>query len=449
LTNLFKYEIPERYATDFRQTCSLTNVRQIRWLATTLLMIACAVRVMSWFFYKDVVIMPRYAEYSTGNILQICGSVVFALISTRMMRDKSSVLQRNLLTMAFAMFILGVTFLISYIYSQHNTKNTLTVFLTGIVLVSMFFALQTRQVVLLCIWIMVLFFAGMTGADLDTGQKVFNMAAAIILASVLFICSRYSYYFKSEHFIQLRLLEEKNNQINDLNRQKGEILGFVAHDLRAPINNIEALGELLIAEETQETALTPLKMMVSSAKQAKNIINDLIEVIREEKKPMPVEKTDMIPYLKSLCRDWETNTSSARKIDLFTERHSLYANINSSKFTRVLDNLIANGLKFSPRNSPMHITASADQNLCIIEVRDFGIGIPEHLQDKLFDQFSKAGRPGLKGERSIGLGLHISKNIITDHGGDLTVKSQENIGTTFTISLPLCMEDEHLLASSN
>lgn len=73
----------------------------------------------------------------------------------------------------------------------------------------------------------------------------------------------------------------------------------------------------------------------------------------------------------------------------------------------------------------------------MIRVKDYGIGIPDHLKNLLFDQFSKAGRQGLKGEKSIGLGLYISKDIVEQHGGTLSLESEENKGSTFTISMPL------------
>ena len=72
-----------------------------------------------------------------------------------------------------------------------------------------------------------------------------------------------------------------------------------------------------------------------------------------------------------------------------------------------------------------------------ITIKDDGIGIPEKLQPYIFNQFTKAGRKGLKGENSIGLGLHISKTIVEQHHGKLLVESKENEGTMFTILLPL------------
>jgi len=441
LINLFRYRTPRKYATEFGEVSSVTNIRQVRILATTFLLISTAIRLASLFFQKDLAEVPNFNEYNFSNFFQMTGSFIFLLLSSFAMKSYQwRRKQRDLLVTAFALFILTSTFLVSYIYSQHNTKNTLTVFLIGIVVITLFFSLEINRITLLSAYVTALFITGMVlPGELAVGEQVFNVVAAVILASVLFICARYSYYFKSEHFIQLKQLQEKNAEIFKLNQQKSEILSFVAHDLRAPLNNIEALSNLMIGEKGEDPDHQPLEMILNSAVQAKNIINDLIEVIQEERQPIIVTRTNMVTYLKSCCSTWEANTGQARRIRLTTEKQPLFACINDSKFSRVLDNLITNGLKFSPVDKPMEITASVKDNRCIIEVSDQGIGIPDHLQDKVFDQFSKAGRPGLKGESSLGLGLHISRNIIREHGGDLTLKSKENEGTTFTISLPLSL----------
>jgi signal transduction histidine kinase len=140
--------------------------------------------------------------------------------------------------------------------------------------------------------------------------------------------------------------------------------------------------------------------------------------------------------MNNICGNWQKNLNNERRIVFSCNEQELTSAVNPSKLTRVLDNLIGNGLKFSNSESPINIEVRKSADACIIRVTDFGIGIPAHLQQLLFDQFSKAGRPGLKGEKSIGLGLHISRQIIEQHGGSLTVDSQENQGTTFQITLP-------------
>ena len=214
----------------------------------------------------------------------------------------------------------------------------------------------------------------------------------------------------------------------------------MAHDLRNPLNNIEALSTMmLMEEEVQKSVKEEVEMVLDSAKQAKTIINDLLEVIQESNQStlLPREEINLPSFLDQIVRTWQMNLSSERKISFQTVTSPVYAMVNPSKFLRVIDNLIGNALKFSPYHAPVHIVLETEGTQALITVRDFGIGIPQQLKDKLFDQFSKAGRSGLRGEKSIGLGLHICKQIIEQHQGHILVHSEENKGSSFVVSIPL------------
>lgn len=376
-------------------------------------------------------------EYNLSNLAQLIGSSCFIILSSLALRFKIwKRPHRNMLTLVFTLFILTITFFLSYIYSLHNAKNTLTMFLIGIVVVSIFFSLEFKYIVSLSLFVIILFVLGMVVPSMTPAQKLFNFVASVVLAFVLYTCSRYSYFFKSQHFVQLRQLEEKNIEVLELNRQKGEILGFVAHDLRNPLNNIEALSRILI-EEVGDQDHAELDLILGSSRQAKDIINDLIEVIQVEKSAYQLQDTDLVNYINSICASWQANAPENRKINFICAELAVYTSLNTAKFSRVIDNLIGNGIKFSDNDTPIEIEISKQDKYCQIRVRDYGIGIPDHLKEMLFDQFSKAGRSGLKGEKSIGLGLHISKDIVEQHGGTLTLETEENKGSTFIISMPL------------
>ncbi|TDQ07083.1 sensor histidine kinase [Pedobacter metabolipauper] len=433
--NLFKYQTPAKYSRDFIETYGYINVRQVRVLSSMLLLISGIVRLIYLFYKEAFVNLTNFTEYNIGNLVLLFGSLVFIILSTLALKyTQGKQRHREILVFFFIIFILTTTFNISYIYSLHNTKNTLTVFLLGIVAVCIFFAVEINQIIIISGYIIILFIVGMYIPNLDTQQKLFNIIAAIILAFVLYLCSRYNYYIRSQHFVQVSQLKQKNEEVQNLNHQKGEILGFVAHDLRNPLNNIESLSRLILSDDAENTEV---EMILSSAAHAKNIINDLIEVIQEEVVAMEVQRTDAMQYLKSLIGNWKTNADHPRIINLFSIENEVFISINASKFTRVIDNLISNGLKFSDPGTSINIAVIQADNFCQIRIRDFGIGIPPPLLELLFDQFSKAGRPGLRGEKSIGLGLHISKHIIEQHGGSLVVESKENEGSTFTIFMPL------------
>jgi two-component system sensor histidine kinase VicK len=437
LLNLFKYKTPIDYSLEFKETSSYNNVSQIRLLSTGLFILASFVRFLGYLYNGELITIPNLHEYNLSNLIQLTGSSCFIILSSLAIKFKNwKVQHRNILTLAFTLFILSICFYLSYIYSMHNAKNTLTMFLLGIVVVSIFFSLEFKYIVTLALYVILLFAIGMVVPSLTPAQQLLNFVASIVLAFVLYICSRYSYFYNSQHFVQLRQLKEKNIEVQELNRQKGEILGFVAHDLRNPLNNIEALSRILIEEQENEDH-TELDMILGSSRQAKDIINDLLEVIQVEKAPYQLQNIDLVNYINGICSSWQANAPEDRKINFNSAEAVIVTLLNPAKFSRVIDNLIGNGIKFSANDTPIDIEVSKLEEHCLIKIKDYGIGIPDHLKGLLFDQFSKAGRSGLKGEKSLGLGLHISKDIVEQHGGTLTLETKENIGSTFTISMPL------------
>lgn len=364
------------------------------------------------------------------NWVQISCSFLFFLFSNILLRLTStpSVLKKAIVIL-FIVFVLLASFSVSYTVSLQNTKNTLTMFLIGIATVSLFFALEFKQIAMVTIGITMFYWIMMITAKISFDDKMMNVFAGAVLGLILFCFSRYSYYFKSQHFVRLKQLEEKNEEIAKLHAQQGEILGFVAHDLRNPLNNIEALGNLLYNDNPNDE----LKLILSSTQQAKNIINDLLEVVKTDRDKIDTKLINVGVFLTSIVDKWKANTNRGIELNL-TENILAYA--NASRLERVLDNLISNALKFSKVDESVAISLEKTGENIQITVKDNGIGIPSELIEKIFQQFSLAGRTGLLGEKSIGLGLHISKKIMEQHGGDLLVESEENRGTKFTAVFP-------------
>jgi len=435
--HLFRYKIPDKYTYEFRNTYSYINIKQVAILATVLLMIAIGVRMTSIFYNEELASMPNLNSYNILNFIQICGSAIFIILSSyAIKRENWSTSIRNSIVLVFCLFLLSTSFTISYLFSQFNPKNTLTIFLTGVLAVSIFFALELKHIILISIYIVFLFVVAMMIPDINSLQKLLNIIMSGVLSFFMYACSRYSYYFRAEQFVKVKQLEEKNLEVQLLNHQKSEILGFVAHDLRNPLNNIEALTRIVL-EEQKENDNTEMQLILSSTRQAKSIIDDLLEIAQHDKTPFRLQNTNIIAFMDKICYNWQKNLKNERQIVFNASNQELVAAIDTSKLTRVIDNLIVNGLKFSKSGSPINIDVLKFDDSCMIKVTDFGIGIPLDLQSLLFDQFSKAGRPGLRGEKSVGLGLHISRQIIEQHKGTLTLQSKENEGTTFTVSLPL------------
>ncbi|ADY51958.1 integral membrane sensor signal transduction histidine kinase [Pseudopedobacter saltans DSM 12145] len=375
--------------------------------------------------------LANFRELSLLNWIQITTATTFLILSRKAYKSNWSRKKKDTLSFAFMLTILLTTFSVSYIVSLYNTKNTLTVFLIGIVTVSLFFVIEYRKIATAAAIISSVFVLSIIFIPISVNQKIMNVYAGLFLGFVLLCFSRYNYYFKSQHFVKIKQLEEKNKEIEILNNRKKEILTFVAHDLRNPLSNIEILSEMI--SEKYDPNLVVL--ITKSAIQAQKIIQDLIEAEKEHEESISRQQVNVFTYIKSIIDKWRIDNS--RKILLINNTEDIDIEVNISKIERVIDNLISNGLKFSPKDSNLEILLNQDDFFVDITIKDYGIGIPKDLQQHLFDQFSAAGRTGLQGEKSIGLGLHISKKIVEQHGGTISVLSSENKGTAFTIKLPI------------
>jgi two-component system sensor histidine kinase VicK len=114
----------------------------------------------------------------------------------------------------------------------------------------------------------------------------------------------------------------------------------------------------------------------------------------------------------------------------------VYAHLDINKFNQVLTNLLSNAIKFTPDGGQITVHVEPRPGLVRIQVRDSGIGIPLAQQAQLFERFTPARRPGLRGEPTTGLGLALCQTIVEWHQGTLTVASTEGQGSTFTIEIP-------------
>ena len=123
----------------------------------------------------------------------------------------------------------------------------------------------------------------------------------------------------------------------------------------------------------------------------------------------------------------------------FSFQHSQptpYVEIDNNKFLQVINNLTSNALKFTNEGGRIAVSLAQHPNHVPVHVTDDGIGIPAHPLPVLFNRFTPARRPGLRGKKTTGLDMHTIETIVRLHQGSIWVESEETVGTTFCIQLP-------------
>lgn len=218
---------------------------------------------------------------------------------------------------------------------------------------------------------------------------------------------------------------------------RDEMLGFVAHDLRNPLNVISMTGEMLLETMVDGSAeqRRPLQNIIRSAATMNRLIEDLLEVQRLETNGIPIEC--MAIDLSSVLREAAellAPLAQARRLHLISSASELpRIRADAARLHQVISNLVGNAIKFTPAGGRIEIAAEAGTGEAIVRVRDNGPGIPTEQLPHIFSRFWQGRNTDRRG---IGLGLAIARGIVTAHGGRIWVESSPGAGATFSFTIP-------------
>ncbi len=255
----------------------------------------------------------------------------------------------------------------------------------------------------------------------------------------------------------------------ELNAAQNRFISNVSHELRTPLFNIKSYVETLYDLKDQlsnDEQLEFLGIANSETDRLTRLVNDVLDLSRlESGKIIQLEPMEIKPAIEQTLRNYRLNATE-KNVSL---AHEIEENIpsilgNFDLLLQVFDNLLGNGLKFSPKNSTLKIRAYTWPDSCPafppnnikeapqcelvsplpkvrIEIADTGSGISQSDQEKIFDRFYRVEN-AVHTEQGTGLGLSIVRGIIEKHGGEIRMASELGIGTTFWFDLPLEQSDK-------
>lgn len=213
------------------------------------------------------------------------------------------------------------------------------------------------------------------------------------------------------------------------------MMRIVAHDLRNPIGGMYSIASMMLDEPSRsEEDRVMLDLMKTSGQHSLELVDNLLQLqfSSEELKKEPVDIAEMLQYCVSLLK----SKAEAKEQQLTLEIVPAVLAASREKLWRVISNLIANAIKFSPIGAKIKVKMIQKEQEIRILVKDEGIGIPAEMGEKIFDLFTEAKRPGTAGEQPFGMGLAISKQIVEAHNGKIWFENNEISGTTFFVDLP-------------
>ena len=254
-------------------------------------------------------------------------------------------------------------------------------------------------------------------------------------------CIISSQLINNEILVVVQLIETELKQEDNHN-----LLAEAAHDIRNPISTImgctnfinQAIkdSDFISKNEIDEM----LNIIREQCNNAINFTSDLLEYssVKTNGPILNIEDVEIVEFIKVYIETHRLRTINKQiKVTLNYSINSdtCMLAIDKIKFTRILDNLFSNAIKFSYQKSEIKFIIEEYDSNIIIKVQDSGIGIPDKVLKHIFTKFGKARRNGLNGEKSHGLGMSIVKQLVELHNGSINVKSKENIGTTVLIDM--------------
>jgi signal transduction histidine kinase len=236
-------------------------------------------------------------------------------------------------------------------------------------------------------------------------------------------------------------LTEQNERLRKIDEARNQFLAIVSHELRTPLTSIISFSELIRGEAEGLTAdgVRFLDIIERNADRLHRLVGDLLMLDRLEAGALPLDLTPV--SIADLAAEAVRSASAAAakqgiSIDVATGNGPAVLG-DHRRLMQVLDNLIANAVKFSHRNQRVHVKAAYNGSRWRIDVTDSGIGIPPEEAGQLFNRFVRASNARTAGLPGTGLGLSVVKVLVEMHGGHVEVESALGRGSTFSVYLPV------------
>lgn len=234
-------------------------------------------------------------------------------------------------------------------------------------------------------------------------------------------------------------------EMERISQMKTELLANMSHELRTPLNSILSLTKILLNQipgKLNQEQLKQLSIVEKNGRNLLRLINNLLDISKIEAGKVTVNYScfsirDLVKANIEMIRPISASKGLKLSVSI-DKRLPQYIFSDQDKISQVLINLLSNAVKFTQKGK-ISLSAKAEKNNTIIKIviRDTGIGISKDEVDKIFQDFQQLNTSAYTKAKGTGLGLSISKKLIELMDGELSVESQLNKGTTFSILLPL------------
>ena len=236
-------------------------------------------------------------------------------------------------------------------------------------------------------------------------------------------------------------INQMTQTLHNVEDARQEFVSNVSHELKTPITSIRVLADSLLNQEGAPVELYQEFMgdINAELERLNNIINDLLSLVRMDRNAnkVQVSEVNVNEFLEGILKRLRPIASQRNIEIIFESFRPVVAQIDEVKLGMALNNVIENAIKYNYEDGWVRVSLNADHKFFYLKVSDSGVGIPEELQDQIFERFYRVDKARSRETGGNGLGLAITRKAILFHRGSIKVHSVEQQGTTFNIRIPL------------
>jgi two-component system sensor histidine kinase SenX3 len=223
-----------------------------------------------------------------------------------------------------------------------------------------------------------------------------------------------------------------------LENVRRDFVANISHELKTPVGALVLLAETLLDEDDPAVMARLSERMASEAMRVGHTIDDLLELSRLEASPTQPDETASVAQFVDEAADRLRAGADRRGISLEVEEVPEHLTVRGDRrqLVSAVANLLDNAVKYSDPGSSIEVRARLSRGWVEVEVRDHGMGIPQRDLERIFERFYRVDRARSRETGGTGLGLAIVRHVVSNHRGEVKVRSREGQGSRFTLRLP-------------
>ncbi|MDY0076405.1 MAG: two-component regulator propeller domain-containing protein [Bacteroidales bacterium] len=276
--------------------------------------------------------------------------------------------------------------------------------------------------------------------------------AAFVVYSLLFLLLIYLIYryqsnrIKKRHSLALEAFNRKKEK--ELNQYKFEFFTNLAHEFRTPLTLIFASAATLLEKiDVKHSQYAMIRNVYANARRLQHMTDELLafQKLDTGREKIKLKSGDLVGFIEGIIEVF-THYATEKELELTfePEESEILTAFDGDKIERILLNLLSNAIKYTPSGGAVAVRLKSNKTTVIIDIQDTGTGIPPNILPHIFERYfhyNPEGSDKIIAPKSSGIGLAYAHSLVALQKGKISVESKVNVGTTFTVSLPLIKAD--------